>query len=130
MPHIISTMTNDQRYTFYKPGAEGKFIEERSIFVKGGANRANKFLITPDCGHTEITDEEAELLLQNPDFKNHVRRGFVKLVDYKAKPNDLEKKDKSAPLTPADFPDKEKAEAETKKDGKPRVSKPKTGKAS
>lgn len=130
MAKIISTMSNDQNYTFYKRGSNNNWLVDKTIHVKGKANVADKYLITRDFSETIITDEEADMLLGrnghpgNPDFKNHVKRGHLKVADYMDASNagDLEKKDKSAPLTPADYEGKEGA-AE-----KPRVSKPKTKK--
>lgn len=133
MPTVTSTMTNAQDYAFYKKGGEGQWLVERVIHIRGGANLADKYLVTKNHATTDISDNEADMLLGrnghagHPDFLNHVKHGFIKVTGYldKSKINDLSKADNSAPLTPEVYADEE---AETGKNGKRKVTKPKTGK--
>lgn len=115
MAFITSTMSAPISYVFYKtlPGGMKTVAEE--IKIKGGANVADKkTILTPRGVSTEVTEEQLALLKTHPIFKEHLKRGFVTVVETKYKEEaekaaeDLEKKDASAPKTPADYKKKPK----------------------
>jgi len=124
MPHICSTLSNDQLYTVYvKDTSGGRAIPQadKKIFVAGKANIANKHIITNEGVMTEVTDEELKALEGLQAFKDHVEAGHLKVVTRKADGNevakDMKKKDKSAPLTPDDFKDKPEKAPKVNKEG-------------
>lgn len=109
MPYVFSTLTCDQVYTLYKPQVSDVAppIPEAQVFVRGGANLADKRIITPRGVMTQISDEEKAVLLKCPAFVDHMKGGYVTIDDKKAEADevaaDMEAKDASAPLTPAEF---------------------------
>lgn len=117
MAYVVSKLANSQAYTKYVKGINNLNIPQTVIEIKGGADIANKNLITPEGVITEVTDAELDILLQIPDFKKHLEAGFVKY--YKFKP-DTEKeaskmeRDKSAPLTPEYYEKQGKKAPKTK----------------
>jgi hypothetical protein len=109
--HVFSTLANDQRYTNYVSNPEGAPIVTGEVLIKGGAGIANDRFITPLGVHTEISEEQLGELEKNPVFIRHKRDGFVTVQQRRADPEkvatDMNAKDKSRPLTPADYLDKE-----------------------
>jgi hypothetical protein len=112
MPHIASTLTCDNRYTDYVRGGDNRPVEEWSCTIKGGYGLANKNFITPaGAVLTEVSDEDLARLQKNVHFKDHLKGGFVK-VYVKSAPDgekaaaDMQRGDKSQPLNPAMFADK------------------------
>lgn len=108
MPYVFSKITNDTVYAdyAYNPGG-GLPTITKQVKIKGGANRADKHIITPQGVMTEVTDEELEFLLKNDGFQRHVERGFITHKAYKADADkvakDMAERDNSSPLTPQDF---------------------------
>lgn len=104
--NIFSTLSNDQSYTFYKKEG-GSTNVERSIFIAGKANVANKHLITPSGMATSVSDEDYADLQNNEVFNLHVKNGFLSVSKVKADPEKVAKgmtsKDESAPKTEKDF---------------------------
>jgi hypothetical protein len=122
MAFILSSLTNDTKYCFWEKKAENLVVVKKEILIKGGANVADKkTLVTPNGASTEVSDEELALLKENPSFKRHLERGFVKIVEtdnkYKAKEESekLDKKDGSAQLTPEVYKKRGKKAPATKK---------------
>ena len=123
MPYVISTLAQDQEYTFYKTIRDGRSIRhipepEKTVRIKGGQGvMEQKSLLTPDNGVvTEITDEQAELLKTHPCFLEHEKNSKVRIVNNKLNvektvEKHMDKEDDSAQLTPSDFGN-EAAEAE------------------
>lgn len=105
--HIFSTLTCDQEYMNAEHTPNGVAASAPSVFIKGGAGLANDRLITPLGIHTEVSDEDYEILLKNPVFKIHVDNGFIQVQDKKADAEKvaagMQRRDKSAPLVPQDF---------------------------
>ena len=107
--YILSTLTADQRYTRYAPGGGDLPIVEAEVFVKGGANVADKRLITPQGVVTgPLTDDQMAILESNSVFQLHKQNGFVTVSE--AKPLDADaaaasqaNRDDSAPLVEGDF---------------------------
>lgn len=115
MAFVTSTMSAPISYVFYKtlPGGMQAVAEE--ITIKGGANVADKkTILTPRGVSTELTDAQIEALKKHPIFREHLKNGFVTIVETKYKEKaekavkSLEKKDGSAPKTPADYKKKPK----------------------
>lgn len=107
MPYVYSTLTSDNRYTFYAKGGADMPIEEHSVTVKGGTGVMNDRLVTPLGVATEISDHEASLLKEHPVFKLHAENGFVKIDNAKQAPEkaaaDMQIADGSAPLSESHF---------------------------
>jgi hypothetical protein len=124
MPNIYSTLSTDMLYSALSPGAVGSNIavRERGVQIKGGANVANKYVMTPKGVRTEVTDEELALLEKDEVFKLHKKNGFITIEKDKKRnadtvAADMNPKDGSAPKTPAEL-EKEAAEARKKAEAK------------
>lgn len=119
-PHIYSTLSADTEYTGYVPKSEkegGANVPERVVRIKGGANVADpRHLIigknvTPAGHRTTVTKDELEFLKGNHTFQTHMKHGFVKFLEGGAEKvdkvvKDMKKADKSAPMTDADYDEK------------------------
>jgi len=112
MPYVYSTGSNNVDYCFYKKTNDLPIIERR-ITILGGANVANKQVVTPMGVATQITDEELRLLEGDPKaqipphpvFKMHMDAGFLKVDKKKLDiekviAKDMKLRDGSSPLTP------------------------------
>jgi hypothetical protein len=103
--HVISTLGADVKYTRWVNSA-GLNTVEKAVLVRGGAGVTNKALITPDGVRTEVSDEDAEFLAQDPMFKFHQERGHVKIVSMARDPDDvaqsMEKDDGTRPRNEKD----------------------------
>lgn len=119
MPYITSTMSAGVTYAIYKKTPGGLNIIDREISINGGANVINKALVTPQGVVTKVSDEELELLKQNPVFKTHVDGGYIKITKTEKKENtkDMTEKDKSAQPTEKDFTDQGKKAPKVNKKG-------------
>lgn len=112
MPFVYSTLTNDNVYNDYTTDGEGNKFHPRlikSILIKGGANRADKKLVTPFGVVTNVSDEDLAILEKNEVFQTHVKNGYIKVQKSKADPEvvaaDMQGRDESAPLVDADLVD-------------------------
>jgi hypothetical protein len=110
MPYVYSTLTNDNIYAGYKTieGAnEVRHTVEHTVFINGGHGLINKNFITPQGVVTEVSDADLEFLKGNDAFKFHYEGGFLTYDESKVEPEkvaaDLEGRDGSAQLTPADY---------------------------
>lgn len=114
MPHIYSTLSNDQEYVFFheRELQGGPHEVKHRIRIKGGANMAKprfdaNATYTPEGAHTEVTGSEMELLLTHDQFQKHVDNGFITISDSKEKVatvlKGMEAKDASAPYVSADY---------------------------
>lgn len=107
---VLSMLTSPQDYTFYREGGEEGINEPVDVIhLNGFSNVANKDFVTPHGVTTTLTEAQVEKLRTHPVFQEHVNAGFVKILmsesveeQEKAKA-DLEKEDKSAPLTPKKY---------------------------
>lgn len=108
--HVFSTLATDQRYVNYKANPEGVPLPTSDILIKGGAGVANDRLITPQGVHTEVTEEALAELEKNPVFAKHKTNGYITVQARRADPDkvatNMNAKDPSKPLTPADYMDK------------------------
>ena len=105
--YIYSTLSASQKYTTYKEGPGGLPQPVGSVFIVGGANVADKRLITPKGTVTRITAEQFEQLKRDEVFQVHMANGYIThstaKEDADVVADDLTAKDESAPLTPADY---------------------------
>lgn len=121
MKYVYSTLSNDMEYVLYSDNKVNDLHQKtKSIIINGGANVAHKkTLVTPKGVVTEISDEDAELLSQNPTFKRQAKNGFVTIESSKGDPDkvakDLTEKDGAAQLTPDDYADEEKPKSNKSK---------------
>lgn len=108
MNYVYSTLTNGQSYASYT-NSNGMPRIDRQVNIDGGANVANKRLITPLGVATKVNDDDLEFLNRHPVFKRHMDRGFIKIsrrnVDPEVAVADMQNRDDSSPLKPGDFQD-------------------------
>lgn len=116
MPYITSTATCGTDYAIYRRTESGVFVTERVVSINGGANCANKVFVTPEAVATKVTDEELELLMNNPEFVRHLKAGFLKITKMMKEENNkgLQEEDKSAPMTPKKYTKRGKKAPKTK----------------
>lgn len=106
---VYSTLTASVRYCAGQPGEGGMIVPTDGILIEGGANVANKNLITPTGAVvTPVTGEELDLLRGDPTFQLHEANGYLKVSEHredgeKVAGQDMKLRDESAPLTPEDF---------------------------
>jgi len=110
MPHVVSTLSNDQHYTVWsKPETEGGKIARpavalKRVLISGKANVANK-ITTPEGVITQVSDEALDVLKTVPLFQEHVSKGYMKIVTRAVDPDkaakDMTARDESAPLNPS-----------------------------
>lgn len=110
MPHIVSTLSNDQNYTDWsKPDQIGKVarpaVLRKQIIIKGKANIITKSLVTPEGVLTSVTEDELEILKKIPLFQKHIDGGHLKIIVREASADkiakDMTDRDSSAPLNEA-----------------------------
>lgn len=108
MPYVYSTLPCGVIYNGYEKVNEGEIPNVvQGVEIKGGAGIADKNFMTPNGIVTEVTADQLAFLKEHDLFKTHVKNGFItfdtKEKDVDAVVADMERKDKSAPLTPADI---------------------------
>ena len=110
--YIFSTLSCSQHYGEYIKGGGDLPTRGSQVLVKGGANIADKMLVTPRGVVTTVTDEEFSIIEKDPMFQTHLANGYVSVEKKNA---DIEKvvvnmttKDKSAQPAEADFDEKSK----------------------
>ena len=86
--HVFSKLSTDVTYHDYEAGGADLPVITKSVTINGGAGVATKHLVTPLGVHTEITEDQAELLNRNGIFQLHKKNGFVVIEKKKA---DVEK---------------------------------------
>lgn len=114
MPYVFSTLTNDNRYTFYVKGGGDMKIPDGGILIKGGTGVMNDRLITPIGVGTEVTDEELKMLESHELFCIHRDNGYIRVESKKADAekvaSDMKTQDGSSPLTPSSYTEDGKVE--------------------
>lgn len=117
--YIYSTISADQKYTFYDTTKNDMPTPRGHVFVAGKANIANKQLITPKGVVTKVSDDQYKWLQACDMFQRHVKRGYIKvedkLHDAGKVASDMEARDASAPLTDGDMEAKGKDAGKTTK---------------
>lgn len=108
--HVYSTLTADQIYTVWAKakGNDPLAHAEKRFFVKGGANLADKRLITPRGVLTTFSASDFADLKTIQAFKDHERNGFISWSESKADPekvvaDGMVSRDESAPMNPGDY---------------------------
>ena len=107
--YIFSTLATDQTYQNWQTSDGGIPQPTHKVFVKGGAGVATDTgrLFTPYGVSTEVSDQDLAELEKNSVFNLHKTNGFItvraKQADAEKVASDMNRKDKSAPLTDADF---------------------------
>ncbi len=119
MPFVYSTLTANQAYSLWKDGGADIKVPERICIIKGGANIANKHLITSRGVATQVTDRQLELLNTCDAYLRHKKAGYIredeKEIIVERAVADLQSKDASAPLVPQDFEEKKAPKTNKKK---------------
>lgn len=104
---IYSTLSADQEYTHYVQGGGDLPVAAGSVFVKGGANVADKRLLTPQGVVTRVTDEQLAFLETNEVFQLHKKNGFIRVSSKREDPEvvaaDMTTRSPDAPLVDNDF---------------------------
>ena len=114
MQYVYSTATCSAFYCLYDTSTPGPAVIKKKVEIKGGHNlnaahdpKNKNNIYTPIGVVTAVSDEDLDFLLQNPTFNRHVKLGFLSVDSKKVNPEkkvrDMEQKDGSAPLTPADY---------------------------
>ncbi len=104
--YVYSTLATGMDYTNHVATHDLPRVVAK-VTINGGAGVADKNLVTPLGGVTEITEEKLEQLRLNPVFQMHEKNGFVKVDDRRRDVEvavaDLQARDESAPAIPEDF---------------------------
>ena len=123
MKYVISTLTDDTRYTNWRH-TSGINMPVGDVLVRGGAGRAlvdGSRTVTPKGVQTEVSDEDAAFLADHPHFLEHKKRGFVEIHDRSQVPDRAAKEmatdEGSRPRTQADV--KADSDKNTPPDGTP-----------
>lgn len=105
--YVYSTLSADQEYTAYREGGADLPITAGSVFIKGGANVADKRLHTPYGVVTEVDGDQLAALESNHVFQLHKANGFIRVSDKREDPEvvaaDMEGRSPDAPLVDGDF---------------------------
>ena len=126
MRHIISTLSADTRYTNWRNDA-GLNTADHSVLDRGGAGVAlvggGQIVNTPQGVRTEVSDSDSVFLSEHPQFKEHVARGFVRIlstaVDPEKSAQSMATDVGSLPKTPADVKAAAEINARKVEDGTP-----------
>lgn len=108
MPHVYSTISTDMIYANYVENANTDIpVIRAQVCIKGGANVANKNIITVSGVRTTITDAELKELYMNEVFHQHLKNGFLKIEKMKTEIKKVVKnmtaEDVSSPITPENY---------------------------
>ena len=110
--HVISTLGANTKYTQWEShGGPNRAI--RGVLVKGGAGIVSPLSFVrgsvraaPDGISTEVSNEDAEFLSKHPQFVEHQKRGFVKIINMDKNPDSvaqsMEKDEGSRPRNAGD----------------------------
>jgi len=110
--YVFSTLSTDTAYTDYADGGGDMPVVKSTITIKGGANVADKNLVTPMGVMTKVSEDQLASLKNNKVFQLHEQNGFIKItekaygVEEVVVGEGMAEKDASAPLTPADYEDR------------------------
>lgn len=105
---ILSTLTADQEYTSYTQGGGDIPIPAGSVLIRGGANVADKRLVTPQGVVTKVNSDQMAMLESNDVFKLHKANGYITVSERKPADPDAAaasqaSRDGSAPMVEQDF---------------------------
>lgn len=107
MMYVASTLTSDVKFEWHdKPAAGAVPRVVHSVFVRGGANRADKRLETPPAVSTMVSDEDYARLLGHDLFQKYLKNGFIAVSshreDAEVMAGAMARGDKSRQLVPED----------------------------
>lgn len=121
MPHIVSTLSSDMKYTRWKSNPGGVNVEDAHVIIYGGHGvahrRSHGGLETPQGVVTSVTEDDLVFLKSDSVFMTHLQNGFVKIVETSKAPKseevvkDMKEADQSAPLVDKDFEEGGRAQA-------------------
>ncbi len=78
MHHIYSTMANSTEYVNYiRHNPQGVNVVGRTVLIKGGSGINRQHMQTPLGVHTAISEEDFEWLQNDPNFKEHQKKGYI-----------------------------------------------------
>jgi len=111
MAYVISTLSTDTEYTIYSKKRKDINVVEKKILIKGGSNVINKntLQVSSKGVTTVVKDQDLQDLEQNPVFKLHQSKGFVRIIKSggtvaaEKEAESMSEKDNSAQLTEKDF---------------------------
>lgn len=106
--YVLSTLTADQEYTAYREGGADIPVAVGSVLIKGGANVADKRLVTPQGVVTKVNADQMAALESNEVFQLHKRNGYITVSERKPADADAAaasqaSRDGSAPMVEGDF---------------------------
>ena len=121
--YVYSTATCSGSYVEYHASKDVGTIK-RKVTIQGGHGVASLAhhgalgnIHTPQGVVTEVSDDDMEFLKQDKNFLRHVAAGHMKFEKKKIDPakaiSDMNLKDGSAPLTPADFDKSDNSDKDT-----------------
>ncbi len=107
---MYSTATGDMEYVEWAPrvkGEGGPNVKVHKVIIRGGANRIDRHHRTAKGVMTCVSNEDMEMLKANSNFKRHVEKGYMVVLDKDVSADkvakDMAPKDGSAQLVEADF---------------------------
>jgi len=115
MATIYSTLTAGMTYCTYKPGGDGRPVEDKRIVIRGGNmlraehDGRDRGITTPEGVVTEISEEDLAILETIPVFQVHKAGGFIVAIPGNKKSDKLKivsqmtKTDLSTQRTPGYF---------------------------
>jgi hypothetical protein len=88
---VYSTLSADTRYTGWEKTA-GLNTPHKGVLIRGGAGiavrgGAVRNVVTPQGVRTEVSAEDAAWLMQHPQFREHMKNGFIRVQDQVDDPN-------------------------------------------
>lgn len=118
MPHIVSKMTHDVKYTLWQSNPGGINIPKSHVLVKGGHGVARRDatggLFTPNGVVTHVTDEQLAVLEADETFKTHLANRVVTIVKSEPAP----KKVQTITADMGESPDRPLTDADAQKGGR------------
>lgn len=119
--YVYSTLTASNNYTGYTERGNDRPLVSKQVLIAGGHGVSNKHFMTPMGVVTAVSDEDLEFLENNPEFKAHKERGFIKVQKKKVETErvaaDMVTRDKSAPVVPQDYNEQSEAKPVLNKKG-------------
>lgn len=110
--YIYCTLSSDQKINFFEKRGKMQHLQ-KTIYLNGKANIANKQRITSPYGMTKITESQLVQLKTNVTFNRFVAAGHITWSksdrDAEKATEDMKKKDKSAPITPESLKEDKKS---------------------
>ena len=108
--YIISTASAPMQYCVYSRGRGNNLTAVRKIKIEGYANvrdpEKRNSVVLPKCAITEISDEDWAYLKNDPSFKYHMEKGFMRHSEVytdKVVDEGMTKRDRSAQINDWEF---------------------------